>query len=579
MRQRALTPGVITPLSRRGGVAGSSGTTRIVGALRRGGCVALLSLAVAALASCRRAGADGDSGGAQSTVPAPTDTIIYGCSGGFTGGGGETAITGRGEILSWEHALAATTPAYRQVGTDSAAAVQLFRDLDRSGFRRMKPGEPSNMTCSLTLSDARGRHEVMFTPGSIPAQLQPIIRRVEALSSSPASAPRDTTPSTDSSSRTVAPAAEDSTHVVDAFARDSGSVPPASGSAAEGGRTDTAAGSIVPAERGLTLISALHFPDGDRENRVTLDAVTPEGVTYGWHFDQHGKDGKGAGQGNRSRFVSANDLTGAPRLNAVFLSQGQEETPGYTAMTISRATYGKLLAAGETPFTVTSIEGGPGLVGALLSARLTYRGKLSLASRGIDSLPILLDGHRTKLPTLHLHGVYALQEKSFTQDYWVLADSVHPLLLKTVTGPDVFQMIRIDRPEMPKRLTSEERQLQTSCRMELPGVYFGFDSAVLDPASDPAIDGVATLLTRHPEWSLTIEGHTDSIGNAQSNQKLSVARAEAVRSALAQRHGVAAGRLSAAGYGATRPRESNATIEGRARNRRVELVRNCTIDR
>jgi len=86
---------------------------------------------------------------------------------------------------------------------------------------------------------------------------------------------------------------------------------------------------------------------------------------------------------------------------------------------------------------------------------------------------------------------------------------------------------------------------------------------------------VPEVLQRHGAWTGTIEGHTDSIGGAKSNQLLSERRAEAVRARIIKA-GIAAGRLNAAGYGATRPRESNATVEGRARNRRVELARNCS---
>jgi outer membrane protein OmpA-like peptidoglycan-associated protein len=74
---------------------------------------------------------------------------------------------------------------------------------------------------------------------------------------------------------------------------------------------------------------------------------------------------------------------------------------------------------------------------------------------------------------------------------------------------------------------------------------------------------------------VTIEGHTDSIGGARPNQTLSERRAEAVRARLVAA-GIAAARLKAVGYGAARPRETNSTIEGRARNRRVELARNCS---
>jgi outer membrane protein OmpA-like peptidoglycan-associated protein len=83
------------------------------------------------------------------------------------------------------------------------------------------------------------------------------------------------------------------------------------------------------------------------------------------------------------------------------------------------------------------------------------------------------------------------------------------------------------------------------------------------------------MLKRHPDWSLAIEGHTDSIGGAASNKALSERRAGAVRAALISAFGIDASRLRASGFGATRPKESNATLDGRARNRRVEVVRPC----
>jgi OOP family OmpA-OmpF porin len=83
------------------------------------------------------------------------------------------------------------------------------------------------------------------------------------------------------------------------------------------------------------------------------------------------------------------------------------------------------------------------------------------------------------------------------------------------------------------------------------------------------------VLRQHPDWVLAIEGHTDSIGGAASNQVLSERRVAAVREALVRRYGVPPARLVARGFGLTRPIAPNATLEGRARNRRVELARQC----
>ena len=86
---------------------------------------------------------------------------------------------------------------------------------------------------------------------------------------------------------------------------------------------------------------------------------------------------------------------------------------------------------------------------------------------------------------------------------------------------------------------------------------------------------MADLLRRHPDWTLAIEGHTDSIGNPAANLRLSDRRAAAVRQELVGRYGVVATRLTAAGRGMTGYVAPNNTLEGRARNRRVDLVRRC----
>jgi outer membrane protein OmpA-like peptidoglycan-associated protein len=80
------------------------------------------------------------------------------------------------------------------------------------------------------------------------------------------------------------------------------------------------------------------------------------------------------------------------------------------------------------------------------------------------------------------------------------------------------------------------------------------------------------MLKARPQWSITIEGHTDSTATAEHNQDLSERRAQAVRQYL-ESAGIVTARLSTAGYGATRPVSSNDTPLGRAQNRRVELVK------
>lgn len=82
------------------------------------------------------------------------------------------------------------------------------------------------------------------------------------------------------------------------------------------------------------------------------------------------------------------------------------------------------------------------------------------------------------------------------------------------------------------------------------------------------------MLKQHPDLKLTIEGHTDNVGNVEVNKTLSERRAAAVKAFLVANHGVDAVRLDARGLGDQKPVAPNTTPEGRQQNRRVELVKN-----
>ncbi len=103
-------------------------------------------------------------------------------------------------------------------------------------------------------------------------------------------------------------------------------------------------------------------------------------------------------------------------------------------------------------------------------------------------------------------------------------------------------------------------------------ILFDFGKATLDPVrSAPYMDRVALLLKEKTTKSVSLEGHTDSIGTENANLVLSVARATAVRQALVERQ-VPEGRITAVGYGYARPIAPNDSEAGRRLNRRVEII-------
>ncbi|WP_373825410.1 OmpA family protein [Neisseria dentiae] len=104
-------------------------------------------------------------------------------------------------------------------------------------------------------------------------------------------------------------------------------------------------------------------------------------------------------------------------------------------------------------------------------------------------------------------------------------------------------------------------------------VTFATNSASLSGNAMDALNKAAETLVQYPDTTLTVAGHTDNTGSDAINEPLSKRRAQAVASYLNQR-GVATSRLSTIGYGSRQPVASNATAEGRAKNRRVEILIN-----
>jgi outer membrane protein OmpA-like peptidoglycan-associated protein len=117
---------------------------------------------------------------------------------------------------------------------------------------------------------------------------------------------------------------------------------------------------------------------------------------------------------------------------------------------------------------------------------------------------------------------------------------------------------------------SEQRD--GSLKVNVPGsVSFTSGSATLDPRLHPTLDKIATTLVEYPDSTITVVGHTDSVGDAQANLDLSRRRAAAVADYLAQR-GIDRGRMMVEGRGEGEAIADNATEAGRAQNRRVEML-------
>ncbi len=115
--------------------------------------------------------------------------------------------------------------------------------------------------------------------------------------------------------------------------------------------------------------------------------------------------------------------------------------------------------------------------------------------------------------------------------------------------------------------------LEATGRVAIHDIHFATGKADILPESSETIGGVAKLLQEHADLKLLIEGHTDNTGDFQKNMQLSTDRAAAVKTYLVEKFNIDEGRLETMGLGQSKPTDTNDTDEGRAKNRRVEIVK------
>jgi flagellar motor protein MotB len=191
-----------------------------------------------------------------------------------------------------------------------------------------------------------------------------------------------------------------------------------------------------------------------------------------------------------------------------------------------------------------------------------------LKSDGAGTFAILINDRQVEVPTLEASYV----GRRDIIRVKVLNDARFPLMLDYyIPTMDKF-FITYTKVSFPT--TNElEQHLAVEKRADVYGIYFDFARDSLRAESEPVLHEIAEAMKAHPDWTLVINGHTDNIGGDAMNLDLSRRRARTVRNALMEQWKIDGARLSTNGFGASQPKESNDTERGRARNRRVELVR------
>ena len=211
-------------------------------------------------------------------------------------------------------------------------------------------------------------------------------------------------------------------------------------------------------------------------------------------------------------------------------------------------------------------------------ARTPHRGTLTRV--GPVRFSVTVDGKPVDLPGIRAKGTLRNPTASVPEveaDIVFLDDPDAAWMLDSrVTVPFGEGRHRLVRIGTSASFDALETDLRERCRGTVHDLYFATASVEMDQASTPTLEHIAGLLTANPDWRLRLVGHTDSIGSPEANLDLSRLRAERVREALVAQFGVPQSRLEADGRGELEPLADNGTAEGRARNRRVDLLRACS---
>ncbi|MBZ5551684.1 MAG: OmpA family protein [Acidobacteriia bacterium] len=145
------------------------------------------------------------------------------------------------------------------------------------------------------------------------------------------------------------------------------------------------------------------------------------------------------------------------------------------------------------------------------------------------------------------------------------------------TGTDRYWVTTVKAKEMAQEMKATAEVLASDItatgHAAVYGICFDTDKAEIKPESEPALTEMAKLLKNNAALNVFIVGHTDNTGTFEHNMKLSQDRAASVVSALVTKHGIAAARLKSTGVASLAPVASNDTEDGKAKNRRVELVK------
>jgi outer membrane protein OmpA-like peptidoglycan-associated protein len=380
----------------------------------------------------------------------------------------------------------------------------------------------------------------------------------------------------------------------------------------------------IPLRKDLLVITAIHQDDGDYESFKHITAITPTQVTLEYSAARPAPAPPGQAPPPpdqrkminvvSTRIIDVPDLANAHIYAEMFggMRPNPEHLPGSTAISASAEIIRQLRANQPVDFHYdnSSSDMLSALSQAVMNLGLNSTKTTTTSPSTILNMadctlhrveqtdlavPVLLNEQPVELPAIHASCTASDQQA----DLYYLDLPSNPITLAFQLGSinSRLQVIKIAYPPTPQPQPQPgasggsgggggggngsgggggaqmEQALADKKPVEIYGIYFDFNKDVIKPESRPVLDEIAAVMRKNPDWKLSVSGHTDSIGDANFNLGLSQRRAAAVKNDLVTHYQINPDRLTTAGYGASRPVADNNTLEGRARNRRVELQR------
>jgi len=350
-------------------------------------------------------------------------------------------------------------------------------------------------------------------------------------------------------------------------------------------RYPSQANARIPLQAGTAITTAWGVKHGDVESRATVESVDATSLTlssktneYEDDFDKDRKPPPSTHTVCNADFSTADNYATVTGLQPRIIH-------GLTRLRLSDKAFQEVKATGKLHFVYWDV-----FTAGNDNLKPDHDGGLLTRVEPHDvPYSLIVNDQRVTLPAIHLAGITASVGKDprpkkdrpmhTEAELYVIDDPVDPMVLLLKMKDPVYHSdrFRIENVKIdylvPHPVNLVEKQLAETKKAVTWGIYFDFNKDTIKPESAPVLKEIAQAMTNNPEWKLTVAGNTDNIGGDAYNLDLSKRRAAAVKQALVTQYHIGPDRLATDGYGASHPIEPNDTLEGRARNRRVELTR------